>query len=339
MSFAIIAVGAVAVGAAVYKGVSGGKALSKAEQTRLAALDSLKPLDAQEMSKVAGDAEIKRFTDSIASQRKLDPDFARMREQGGKNIVSQLQSDANPTSAGNSSLKEMRELVGNAKGSTDEVLAQLMDRVKADLDAGATLPPEFQAELVRSGMEKAGASGLDMSRGGDAGANTRRLLGSEGLALKMAREANAVRNLGAATNLRNDRSKALIGIAALDNDLKNATMGRAGAAISTSNSNMPSIGLSGADAADIYQRNAEFENKRILERAKITSDTTLAKAANNAQMAGGIASGVSSAIGGYAGAAGGAAGTGSGGGGFGSWLSGLFGGTKTVKEGAMGGYG
>lgn len=305
---------AVAVGASVYSAKQKGKAAKQGYQVMKGAYGALEPLDFDELNKTASEADILKYKTQLDEYAKLDPTFSKLRTQGAANLLSEIQNGGD--SASTRAVKEIEALTTGSKASQEDAIAALMDRAKADLEAGATLPPEFQAELIKAGLEGAGNQGLSIEGRGAAGSEIRRLVGSEGLALKQAREANARENISAAEMLRARRQDALAGLINVDTGVRDARFNRAGKALAVGQGSMPSIGLTGADAAGVAAANNEFENNRILAAAGIKNNYIQQKAANRSAAASGVASGISSFAG---------AGLG-GGGGSGSWLSGLFGG-------------
>lgn len=297
MSFAALAV-AVVIGAGATVGANSikSKGLSKSAQIKTRAYDQLQPLDADELNAIAGRTDLARYANSIKAQQDVDPTFAAMRQVGAKNVLASLNADQRPGAA-DKAVSEIGAGLAADKGSNDEIIASLLGKVKEDLAAGATLPPEFQAELVRSGLENAGNRGVEISGRGAAGTDIRRLLGSEGLALKQAREANARTNLSAADNLRQGRQDALTRFAELTNNLVGAKFTRGAAGSQFAQSLMPSIGLSGADAAGIAIQNRDLANQKILAKAGVASDTAVQKAALGASSVGAVGSAATSLLG------------------------------------------
>lgn len=312
MSFAALAVAAVvSVGATAGANAAKGKALSKSARIRAAAYDSLKPLNAAELQSVAKQGDLENIRNSLAAQRELDPTFAAIRDVGSKNILSALRSDQTPGQA-DKAASEIGSSLAATKADDEATITALMDKVKEDLQAGATLPPEFQAELVRSGLESAGVQGLNVSGKGAAGTQVRELLGSSGLALKQNREANARANLGAVDALRTGRQNALTRFAELTNNLTGAKMTRGGAGAALGQSMMPSIGLTGADLANVYQQNYKLDQAKTMGKAGVESDLATQKGALTASTIGAVGSGVNSMLGG--------------------WIGGLFGSGTAVRQ-------
>ncbi len=309
MSFVALAVAAVVtVGATAGSNAVKGHALSKSAGIRSAAYDQLQPLNASELNSIATKGDLDRMRKSLDAQRQLDPTFAAIRDAGSKNLLAGLRSDSVP-GASDKATKEIGANLDATKGADDSNIAALLDKVKEDLAAGATLPPEFQAELVRSGLEKAGTQGLNVSGNGAAGSQIRELLGSSGLALKENREANARANLGAVDAIRSGRQAALSSFAALTDSLNGSKIARGAGGVGLAQSVMPNIGLSGADLAGIYKQNNQLANAKILGSAGVNADAALQQGALTASTIGAAGAGATSLLGTP---------------GAGSWISGLF---------------
>lgn len=306
----------VGVGAVAASNNEKGKALAGAASKEQRALGSLQPLDANELNRISSAQTRQQFADSIKSQQELDPTFAALREKGGQAVLLGLTQDASGNTYADKSAKEISASLASGKGSHDEIIGQLLDRVKADLNAGATLPPEFQAELVKSGLESAGQQGLNIDGRGASGVQTRELLGSAGLALKQQREANARQNLGAADTLRQSRQSALERLAELDSNMRGAKITRGAAGIGIGNQNMPTVGMSGTDAANIAIKNNAFENSRKLGIAASMVNNQLGQGALTASTISSAGSAISG-LAGSASAAGGGAKNG-------SWINGIL---------------
>lgn len=339
MSFIAVAVtAAVVIGGAVIKNQAQGKAAKRQQQ----ALGSLEGLDIDELNSLASDTDIEKFKKQFQVQADNDPTYAALRNKGGAGILRALNEDANGQTNADLALKQMSEDLKKEGPVTQGFIDDLLSRAKADLDAGATLPPEFQAELVKAGLEGAGTKGLSIEGRGSAGTDVRRLLGSEGLALKGAREANARTNITAAEALRERRARVLEGLATLDNNLRGAKVIRAGGAAAIGSAAVPSIGLTGQDDVNMSIQNTNLANQVKLGIGNIKAQ----KALNDGAMYSSILSAVGGAAGGVVngapmggvGAPGGSA-MPAGGvfSGIGSWIGGLFPSNKAAPTYGAGG--
>jgi hypothetical protein len=312
-----------------------------------AALKKLKTIDIDEMKDLASETDIDRFRKQFEVQRDIDPRFAALRDKGAGNLLRALSDDASGQQYSDTTLKALGEDLEAERPVTQRLIDQLIERAEADLSAGATLPPEFQGELIKAGLERAGARGEAIDGRGVAGTEIRRLLGSEGLALKERREAGALAKVGAAENLRARRSQVLSELAQLDNNLRGAKVNRAAGAIATGSAAVPAVGLTGADAVNMSLSNLDLKNQVTLGLGNIKAQKRLAEG----QMYSSMLSSGTNFIGGLMGGGGGMGGMlgGSGtqapmgnasaGGNYGSWIGGILNQQPTGGyAGTSGGY-
>jgi hypothetical protein len=306
-----------------------------AQRGALKRLQEIKPDDANAL---AQKFDIERYKKGFSTQEENDPLYAKLREQGAQSILDSLLQDASGNTVGDQSLSKLSAESDANDKQLQPFIQTLFDKAKAELDAGATLPPEFQAELVKAGLERAGTAGNNLDGSASAGTNVRRLLGSEGLALSNQRTAMGANILDAAQKLRESRANILTNLITLDNNLRNAKAARGGAAATLGNSTIPGIGLTGADAANIHAGNIDQRNKvtmakgqlsalaRLNENQMISNEvkagTNLVATVASMFMGGGLG-GMGGGMGGMMGGAGGAAGGAGGGTGL-NFLSGFM---------------
>lgn len=296
---AAVAVGAVAAGAAVAKGMAAKSAAKSAANAQSAGYDALEYIDIDKMSDTALAGDRKRFENQFKLQKDIDPTVAGLREEGAKGMLEGLKDDG----GANDLLRQLTE-----EGQTDSpkrtaLINQLFDQAQGELDAGATLPPEFQAELVRSGLEKTGAAGTTGS--GAAGVESRTLLGRAGLDLQAHRRDQAATLLSTADALKQRRAAILADTLGTSNSVKNQTQARQANAYSIGAAGVPQAGLAGADLVNLNLANLQQQNQATLGKAGVKSNLALANGAANQAIIGGVASGVTTAIGGVGGGGGG----------------------------------
>jgi hypothetical protein len=262
---AVAVIAAVGVAGAAIKGA----AAKKAAGAMTAGWNATKPLDIEEMKVLGKETDLQKYQDQFAAQAKHDPVLAKMRSQGSENFLSQLNLDKSGQTIGDKSTREVSELIASAKEGQQSAIDALMKKAKSELDAGATLPPEFQAELVKAGLEGAGAGGMGIEGRGAGGTAVRELLGAAGLKLDQQRTTNAINYVGAADSIRTGRMAALTGLTGLDEGVRNSKAERGKMGIGIGTSAMPSIGMSGTTAMALSARNNEFENNRKLGLAGV----------------------------------------------------------------------
>lgn len=286
MSFGAIAIGAgVSAAGSIASSAISASAANRASRTRANALQSLQQLDIPELQNMARTADEERFRGSLDLQRRVDPQAAEARSQGLKGILDSLDTGNRADETSRSLLEGLLAEQELTAGDEQALKEKLLADAKAALDAGATLPPEFQAELVRTGLEKsAGVAGFrPEDRAGAAGTTVRRLIGSEGLKLQENRRLQAIDNIKAASGISSSRVTILGSIAQQFQALAQNQLNRSAAAANAGQSLLPSYGLSGSDVAnlkqeDIRNRNAvtmgvanEAANRQITNGAMVSS--------------------------------------------------------------------
>lgn len=297
---AVVAVGAIAAGAAVAKGMAEKSAAKKAAGAQSAAYDGVEFLDIDKLNDDALAADRKKFTEQFKLQKEGDPTVAAVREKGASNILDSLQDDP----GANDLLKQLTQ-----EGQTDSpkrqaLIEQLFDSAQSELNAGATLPPEFQAELVRSGLESTGKAGTTGS--GAAGVEARTLLGRAGIDLQAHRREQASNLLTQADQLKQNRAAILANTLGAVNNAKGAQQSFAINGYQIGAAGVPQAGLSGTDVANLNVANTNMKNQVTLGRGNVAANLALANGAATSGMIGGVASAATGVIGGVGGAAGGA---------------------------------
>lgn len=239
------------------------------------AINSLKPYKIDELKTLASDTDIDRYKRQFETQAEVDPRYAQLRDKGAQGILDALNADRSGQTIADKSLATLSSDLDAEHPETQALIDKLVERANADLDAGATLPPEFQSELIRAGLEHAGGTGYSIDGRGAAGTNIRGLLGSEGLALKERREAEARTNVNAAEQLRARRASVLEGLATLDNNLRGAKVLRASGASQLGNATVPALGLTGADVTGISMSNTDLWNQKQMARGQIRAQNKM----------------------------------------------------------------
>jgi hypothetical protein len=144
-----------------------------------------------------------------------------------------------------------KEAVAGVPGM-QEAKQRLVDAALAELDAGATLPPDVQAELVQAGLEQTGMTTGAASPKGFGGQILRQILGTAGLALKKQRQETASGLLGQAQNLEQSRQQILGTLFPNLNAVQLNTLKGKQSVLEQSNQMVPEAGLGGTDIANLW---------------------------------------------------------------------------------------
>jgi hypothetical protein len=143
------------------------------------------------------------------------------------------------------------QAIAGTKQTTDAKSA-LIDAALANLKAGATLPPDVQAELVQTGLEKTGQMSQSASSQGFGGQILRKVLGTAGIQLQQQRQQTAAALAGQAQNLEQSRAGILTNLFPNLSSLQLNTLQGSENALNTSNNMLPQAGLSGNDIANVW---------------------------------------------------------------------------------------
>lgn len=281
----------------VFSGIAGIFGADAAADKMSQHLAQIEGVDIEALTKAAKDRDVAKFNEQLDTLAAADPTFAKLRTGGAEALMATLANDqgSNPTGRAISSLEDLTTSSGPA---TSDIINQLVGRAKAEFAAGATLPPEFQSELIRSGLEQAGTAGESLDPNSAAGVRLRTLTGQAGLALQRNREQAATGFLAAADSIRNNRANILSTIIGADQNQQAGAANRAGLATQIGQSAVPKIGLTGEDVANQMVSNQKLKNDVQLARGQNAAGEQASKWA-------GIGSAGGSAIGGLLGGMGG----------------------------------
>jgi hypothetical protein len=226
----------------------------------------------------AQQADIDRAKNQLALQGQIDPALLAQRyaSEGAIAKTSAVLASGN-TPADQVAATAAKEAVAGTPGEDDAKKA-LVDAALKELAAGATLPPDVQAQLVQTGLQKTGQVTGAANASGVGGQVLSTILGTAGINLKMQREQQAANLTNAAQDLQTKRQNILQGLFPnLQNQqLKNISAQQG--VLQQSNAMAPSVGLGGNDVTNLWL-------------ARVGATNQLAQASANAAAQGGAAQG------------------------------------------------
>lgn len=250
-------------------------------------------LDPALVNAQAQKASIDQAINRLALQGQIDPALLAQRYAAEAQISEQAAKlgKGEAQAVGTQATKEA--LAGTS--TAEQGKKALIDAALAQIQAGATLPPDVQAELVQTGLEQTGKMTGSASAEGPGGQILRRILGTAGINLQMQRQQQAAALLGQAQQLESSRASILQGLFPnLASTQLNTLKGTQGV-LEQSNAMVPNVGLNAQDIANIWLG-------RVGQTAQLTSDIGKVNAGAAAgagqawsQAAGGIAQGLASA--------------------------------------------
>ncbi len=314
---------AVAIGAAVtaaagaYSAVAAHDAAKKGANAQKKAVQSqeklLKKLDPGALNNLAQDFDRQRAQNRIALQKEIDPEVGELRDISKKQLLERALTPASERQSNTLASK----LYSEVKTEDPRLVAlknTILERAKSELDAGASLPPEFQGELVRAGLENGAQSGVGIGKPA-IGGGVARLLGAAGIQLEQQRQQSALQLTAAAQDMTNSRINILSSVFPRLRELEAADRNESIANLQLAENMLPESGLSGQEAVNIKIGTSKAKAALLQQRANIKAGEAQADAQFNSALAQTAASTISSAAGAYGSYSGGAgAGAGAGGG-------------------------
>ncbi len=267
-------------------------------------LGSLRP---ERLDSIAQDFDKQRAQNRIAFQKEIDPELAALRTQGKEQLLAQAQKAPELEKS-----NQLAQTLFNETKQQDpriEALKQsLITNAEKDLAAGATLPPEFQGELVRAGLNQGAQAGIGVGAP-QIGGSTARLLGIAGIQLQQQRQQEAINATNAAQGITNARVNILASVFPKLRDLESVNRQDAVTNFQIGDSTLPEVGLSGREAVNLELARKKSKAALLQQGADIKAGQAISQGNFTSGLIGAGASGVTAGIGAYAGAPAAAIGT------------------------------
>lgn len=218
-------------------------------------------------------ADAVRARNRLALQGLIDPALLQQRYASEADIAKRAGELGSGDAADVSSAAAQEALANDPKLKLAK--QKLIDAALGQLDAGATLPPDVQAELVKAGLEQSGMTTGHASAKGVGGTILRTIIGSAGIQLQQQRQKQAADLVTTASNLEAQRQNILQSLFPKLAQVQLANLGAQQSVLQQADSMVPQAGLGGSDIANIW-----------LARVGATNQLTqsAANAASNAQM-------------------------------------------------------
>ena len=264
-------------------------ATKKATQMQIDAINQQRELIRSELApeKVApmvSQADQQRAMSMLALQGKIDPALLASRYQASSNILGTLQQ---PGGQAEDLASQLISEIQQPSAGLEAVKAAMIDRALDSLDAGATLPSDVQAEIIKTGLERSTASGVGAARSGLAGQTAKKILGQAGVTLQQQRENQAMNLTKTADELSTRRAQLLASVFPQLKNLQTLNLQNALSSLTTSNAMAPESGMSGGDMLNLLKARVGAEQS-----------LTAQEGAARADLAKGIGSAWSGALGG-----------------------------------------
>lgn len=231
-------------------------AMKDATQMQIDALNQQKKfvfdnLNPDSVQAQAQSADISRAQNQLALQGQIDPALLAQR-YASEGAIAKTATDlaSGNTPANQVAATAASEAIKGVPGEEDAKKA-MVDAALKDLSAGATLPPDVQAQLVQAGLSKTGQVTGTANASGIGGQVLSTILGTAGINLQAQRQQQAAALTGQAQQLEQSRQQIL---GTLFPNLQNQQVQNLQAqqgVLTQSNSMAPSVGLGGTDITNL----------------------------------------------------------------------------------------
>lgn len=310
---AVVAAVVVAAGAAASAVVSKNAAdhAAKAQKKGVEQQNQLlnKNMNPDKLNDLAERFDKDRARNRIEFQKEIDPELAALRQKGKEQLLEQ--ANANPeTRQSGLVAKELFNEVKEQDPRMQALKNSLIQRAQEDLDAGATLPPTFQAELVRAGLNTGSQAGVAIDKS-TIGGGVARVLGAAGLQLQAQRTQEANQLAHSAQDITNARVNILATVFPKLRDLESVNRQDALVNFQVGDNTLPEVGLTGREAVNIQIAKTKAKGALLQKSADIKAQQAKDQGVYTSQLIGAGTSLVSGVLGAYSGGAGGGNGTGS----------------------------
>jgi hypothetical protein len=262
------------------------------------ALDQIRQSISTQMSPdtlqgIATQGDIQRAQQQQKLFSQLFPDLASATTAAQKSLQAQS-GEYGPNSQANQVGRAATSDALANLGATQQGQNQLIDAALAQLKAGATLPPDVEAQLVQSGLEASGMVTQNASGKGIGGQQIRTLLGTAGIQLQQQRQQQASGLLAQAQNLETQRQSVLQDLFPRLAQTQLAQTQGAESIFQTGQSAVPQAGLSGTQLANSWLQRIGALNQITAQQAGVNANQRLAEGQIWGNVIGGVTGGVGS---------------------------------------------
>lgn len=250
-------------------------------------------LDPDIVNAQATQASIDQAINRLALQGKVDPELLAQR-YASEEQISKLASELGQGEAQAVGTAAAAEAL-TGKDTAAQGKQALIDAALEQIKLGATLPPDVQAELVQSGLEKVGKSTGQATATGQGGTLLRKILGTAGINLQMQRQQQAAALMDKAQALESSRAQILQGLFPNLSATQLNTLKGAQGVLQQSDTMVPNAGLTAQDIANIWLGRVGQTANITQQIGKVGAEAKESLGTAWSGAAGGISSGLSKA--------------------------------------------
>lgn len=282
----------------IANGLIASSAANKAAKTQANAIKDITnriqtDMSPETLQRLATQGDIQRAQQQRDLFQKMFPDLASAQAAAGKSLSAQAAgygADSNANQVANAATKEA---LGNID-ATKQGQSQLIDAALAQLKAGATLPPDVEAQLVQAGLESSGMVTQHASGQGIGGQQLRTILGTAGIQLQQQRQQLASGLLQKAQDLETQRQQTLGELFPRLAQTQLANTQGAGEIFNITQSATPQAGLSGTQLANSWLSRIGALNQTQAQGAAAKANNQLVQGQIMGNAVGGAIGGIGS---------------------------------------------
>jgi hypothetical protein len=260
--------------------VIAGDAAKKATQMQSQAIDEAKGLVGSGLSPdtvqgIATRADTQHANQQLALLKQINPSLYQALQTGSAGVAAQ----AGGFGAGSESSAVANQAATEALqgDKTKEGQQQLIDAALTQLKAGATLPPDVEAQLVQAGLESSGMVTQSASGRGVGGQQLRTILGTAGIQLQQQRQQQAAGLLTQAQGLQTARQNILQSLFPRLTQNQLGQLQGSESAYGTAAGATPQAGLGGSQIANVWLSRVGALNQLGLQGAGVRAAGELAQ--------------------------------------------------------------
>lgn len=250
-------------------------AMKKATQMQIDALQKQRDfvfsqLDPALLGPKATAADVDRLKNQLALQAEIDPELLAQRYAAERAITQQAAQLGAGGAADVAAAATKEALAGGEQNA--EAKKALIDAALGELRAGATLPPDVQAELVQAGLQKTGQVQGIANTSGVGGQVLSTILGIAGINLKAQRQERAANLLKSAQDLENSRQTLLTNLFPNLSSMQLNNLKGQQSILAQSNAMAPAAGLGGTDIVNLWLSRVGATNQLAQTQANAAAE-------------------------------------------------------------------
>lgn len=273
------------------QGILSADAANRAGKQQSRALDKIikytnENMDPTKVNEQAIAADQERARNRLALQAEIDPSLATARTVSEQKLLDQLNGIGSAESDKVAAATAKEALAGTP--GMEEIKRKLIDSALEEINLGAKLPSDVQAELMQAGLQRTGQTTGNTNAGqGSVGSSIlNQVLGTAGLNLRAQRQTQAAALATSAGNLEKQRQDILQNLFPRLQAQQMGNMQATTNVFQTADQALPQVGLSGGDVANIWLSRVGAINSLSAQKSQVQTQAALANAAGKAQTAG-----------------------------------------------------